>query len=109
MKEASAAFDHNTALFASIALKALQKKDTKESPLSPVQTKEKGVQISQVVPVIVAGASSRLLRGLLIPICSLVCLAHFLLVTFGFTGNRGYEKLLALEQWLTTFWQSADV
>lgn len=30
-----------------------------------------------------------------------VCLAHFLLVVGGFTGNRGYEKVLAVEKWLS--------
>ena len=37
-----------------------------------------------------------------------VCLGHFLLVVGGFTGNRGYEKLLAVEQWLSEQWLKAS-
>ncbi|KAF6755793.1 heme oxygenase 1 [Ephemerocybe angulata] len=33
------------------------------------------------------------------------CLAHFIIVVGGFTGNRGYEKLLAIDEWVREAFQ----
>lgn len=30
-----------------------------------------------------------------------ICIAHFLLTVGGFTGERGYDKLVAVEEWLS--------
>jgi heme oxygenase len=30
-----------------------------------------------------------------------VCAAHFLLTVGGFTGEKGYEKLIAVEEWFS--------
>ncbi|KDR82583.1 hypothetical protein GALMADRAFT_220567 [Galerina marginata CBS 339.88] len=35
-----------------------------------------------------------------------VCLSHFVLVVGGFTGDKGYQKLLVFEQWLANQWQT---
>jgi len=36
-----------------------------------------------------------------------ICLAHFLLVVGGFTGTQGYSKLLGVEEWFYTLWDSS--
>jgi heme oxygenase len=33
-----------------------------------------------------------------------VCIAHFALVVGGFTGSRGYDKLLFAENWFASLW-----
>jgi len=35
----------------------------------------------------------------------LACLAHFIIVVGGFTGEKGYAKLLAIELWARNLWQ----
>ncbi|KAF7314595.1 hypothetical protein MKEN_00933000 [Mycena kentingensis (nom. inval.)] len=36
----------------------------------------------------------------IIAVLMAVCIAHFALTVFGFTGERGYEKLVMVEEWL---------
>ncbi|TFK70923.1 heme oxygenase-like protein [Pluteus cervinus] len=40
-----------------------------------------------------------------IAVVAAACLAHFLLVTCGFTGTLGYQKLIAFEEWFDQFWK----
>jgi len=95
--EANTAFDLNAALFSTIRTGSSDGADASEESkageipdiierTSPLQ---KTYPISQVVAVIAA-----------------VCLAHFILVTGGLLGDKGYQKLLAVENWFERFWQS---
>ncbi|KAF8895607.1 hypothetical protein BD779DRAFT_1500478 [Infundibulicybe gibba] len=68
-----------------------EKETVLDEPSSPSSILEKTYPISTVAAVIAA-----------------VCLGHFILVVGGFTGDRGYQKLLALEQWLRTAWQATS-
>jgi heme oxygenase len=38
----------------------------------------------------------------------LVCLAHFIVVVGGLTGDKGYAKLLAIELWARNLWQQVS-
>jgi len=95
LDEANKAFDLNTALFTTIKTDALENSEAamEKSKELPIVTEhgpqEKTYPISQVIAVVAA-----------------VCLAHFILVIGGFTGDRGYQKLLALEYWFSTLWES---
>jgi len=96
LDEANKAFDLNTALFTTIKTGAASQhsevlEKSKEIPIviEHAPQEEKSYPISQVIAVVAA-----------------VCLAHFILVTGGFTGDKGYQKLLAVEQWFSTFWGS---
>ncbi|KAG6855754.1 hypothetical protein H0H87_011270 [Tephrocybe sp. NHM501043] len=91
VNEANTAFELNTGLFTAINADVVKDSQSKEIPViveQPLQGKT--YPISQVVAIIVA-----------------VCLAHFVLVTGGFTGDRGYQKLLALQQWFSPIAESA--
>ncbi|KAG6836700.1 hypothetical protein H0H93_004676 [Arthromyces matolae] len=82
ISEANNAFDLNSGLFSAINTEL----EPKEVPVEVKQpSSEKTYPLSQVISVVVA-----------------VCLAHFILVTGGFTGDRGYQKLLAIQQWFST-------
>jgi len=91
--EANTAFDLNTNLFTTIKTSTELDDDSKEIPVIIEQTPphDKTYPISQVMAVIAA-----------------VCLAHFIIVTGGLTGDKGYQKLRTLEYWLTTYWQSSE-
>jgi heme oxygenase (biliverdin-producing, ferredoxin) len=43
--------------------------------------------------------------GSFVAVLGAVCIAHFALVVGGFTGSRGYEKLLLTEDWFASVWQ----
>ncbi|KAF9013319.1 hypothetical protein BDQ17DRAFT_1343204 [Cyathus striatus] len=97
VREANTAFDLNTGLFSSIHLKEIERKKDETSTIgddttleAQVAPKEKTYTFAQVIAVIAA-----------------VCLAHFLLVIGGFTGERGYQKLLAVDQWMRNMTQPA--
>ncbi|TFK40749.1 hypothetical protein BDQ12DRAFT_679958 [Crucibulum laeve] len=91
--EANMAFNLNAGLFSTIKLKDKGSKDLLSKEIAVqvehAQPEEKTYPIGQVIAVIAA-----------------VCLAHFLIVVGGFTGNKGYQKLLAIEAWLRNFFQS---
>lgn len=78
IEEAKTAFDLNANLLTSI---------TRVAAIPETNDVNKGYTLFQIVPVILA-----------------VCLAHFLLVVGGFTGSRGYQKLIELEYWFSTLW-----
>ncbi|KAF9483494.1 heme oxygenase-like protein [Pholiota conissans] len=77
VEEAKTAFNLNAGLFSVLDLE--EHFPEHELDAAPA---EKTFPISQVLSVVTA-----------------ICLAHFALVLTGFTGNNGYEKLLAAEQW----------
>jgi len=88
INEASQVFDLNSALFNLLGLE-----DTKEHNSTQVQVPlvDQSFPFSSVIAVITA-----------------VCLGHFLLVIGGFTGASGYQKLVAVEDWLRSIWQSIN-
>ncbi|KAG6915626.1 hypothetical protein DXG01_010665 [Tephrocybe rancida] len=89
VNEANIAFELNTAVFTAINTDV---EESKEIPIIVEQpSQEKTYPISQVIAVVAA-----------------VCLAHFVLVTGGFTGDRGFEKLVAVQQWFSTHTGSAS-
>lgn len=81
IEEANTAFALNANLFTSIT------GNSRVAVTHDATDVNKGYTLSQVVSVILA-----------------VCIAHFLLVVGGFTGSRGYQKLIELEHWFTTLW-----
>lgn len=95
-KEAQDAFIMNAGIFSAIYPTDEEKQKRKELEqenvlILPLETKkaEKGYPIASVAALIVA-----------------VSLGHFALTVGGFTGNSGYGKLLALEEWIATTWKS---
>ena len=38
----------------------------------------------------------------------LVCLAHFIIVVGGLTGDKGHAKLLSVELWARNMWQQVS-
>ncbi|KAG5638674.1 hypothetical protein H0H81_011054 [Sphagnurus paluster] len=91
VSEANNAFDLNTDLFNSINVDSIDTEIVeKPKPSEPVviefpPPEEKTYSTTQVISVIAA-----------------VCLAHFILVVGGFTGDKGYQKWLQIEQWFAT-------
>ncbi|KAF8158195.1 hypothetical protein B0H34DRAFT_707805 [Crassisporium funariophilum] len=89
--EANKAFIYNSDLFKVLDLEHHEDNQKELSEIQPqVTLPEATYPLSQIAAVIAA-----------------VCLAHFLLVVGGFTGNPGYQKFLALEQWLRNLWQQS--
>ncbi|KAJ7673552.1 hypothetical protein B0H17DRAFT_1208371 [Mycena rosella] len=81
MHEASRVFEYTGAIFKAVNLE----KDPEESKVVFDSTPEvKTYSIASVTAVIIA-----------------VCVAHFLLTIGGFTGEKGYDKLIAAEEWLS--------
>ncbi|KAJ3509156.1 hypothetical protein NLJ89_g5369 [Agrocybe chaxingu] len=87
VEEASRAFVLNTGLFSLVGDEAAE--DKEEAKAEASKPSETAYPVSQVVAIIAA-----------------VCVAHFALVVGGFTGNAGYQKLLAVEGWLKNLWSS---
>jgi len=94
VREANIAFELNSGLFSDIRAPTEQlvlEAESKEIPIMIEHSAppEKTYPLASVMSVVAA-----------------VCLAHLLLVVGGFTGDRGYQKLLAFEQWFTSTWQA---
>ncbi|KAF9496595.1 heme oxygenase-like protein [Pleurotus eryngii] len=82
LREANIAFELNAGLLHDLSINEKQKPVV--PILQPIPT-EKTYSVTTVFSVITA-----------------ICLAHFLLVIGGFTGPKGYSKLLAAEQWVAS-------
>ncbi|KAF5382466.1 hypothetical protein D9615_002733 [Tricholomella constricta] len=94
LNEANTAFDLNTALFTTISVDT-PSQDTEvveqskeipilvERPSRPIQ--ERSFPVSQVAAVVAA-----------------VCLAHFILIVTGFSGEKGLQSLLDVGRWFAT-------
>lgn len=83
--EAKVAFDLNSDLLSILELEPEEPKDDVRT-LYPIA--ERTFPVSQIAAIIAAA-----------------CLAHFIIVVGGFTGEKGYAKLLAIELWARNLWQ----
>ncbi|KAJ7022702.1 hypothetical protein C8F04DRAFT_1137084 [Mycena alexandri] len=81
MEEASRVFEYTGAIFKEINL---EKDESKVVFDADSGTGSRTYSVASVVAVVLA-----------------VCLGHFLLTVGGFTGERGYEKLIAAEEWFS--------
>jgi len=96
MEEANLAFALNTELFSVLIhlIPAAEELANGQDNVTDSEYKPFGSEttypLSQVIAVIAA-----------------ICMAHFVLVTGGFTGERGYQKLLSIEHWFDSFWESS--
>ncbi|KAF8798903.1 heme oxygenase-like protein [Phlegmacium glaucopus] len=90
LRESSRAFLLNCNLLTMVGLE--KQEDNKEADKSEKETLSANASypLSQILAVV--GAA---------------CLAHFILVVGGFTGDGGYQKLLAIQQWLANTWQQS--
>jgi len=79
MEEASRVFEYTGEIFKAVNLEKPASKIVYEDPQAP-----RTYSIASVSAVVIA-----------------VCVAHFLLTVGGFTGEKGYEKLVAVEAWLS--------
>lgn len=96
VSEASTAFRLNAGLFEELAIISIDEAEStppKEAPTVVFESteKESGYAISSVVSVLAA-----------------VCIAHFVLVVGGFTGNSGYQKLVGVEEWFSNLWSQTS-
>ncbi|KAJ7145256.1 hypothetical protein C8R46DRAFT_1131126 [Mycena filopes] len=80
MEEASRVFEFTGAIFKEINLEKEESKVVFDAEEPAPRT----YSLASVAAVVIA-----------------VCLAHFLLTVGGFTGERGYEKLVAAEEWFS--------
>ncbi|KAJ6585310.1 hypothetical protein B0H19DRAFT_927679 [Mycena capillaripes] len=80
MEEASRVFEYTGTIFQAINLEKQESKVVYEDTQAP-----RTYSLASVSAVVIA-----------------VCLAHFLLTVGGFTGEKGYEKLIAAEEWLSS-------
>ncbi|KAK7468977.1 hypothetical protein VKT23_003475 [Stygiomarasmius scandens] len=93
--EASLSFKLNAGLFAAIAQSEPEPseegltKDQLAALVKPLAPEQSGYSVQSVVVLIVA-----------------VSIGHFLLTVGGFTGQRGWVKLIAVEEWLDSTWKS---
>jgi len=89
--EASTSFRLNAGLFETLQLISVQEESARKGKsVAAVQggpTQGSGYPLSSVFAVFAA-----------------VCIAHFVLVVGGFTGNPGYLKFLAVEEWFANIW-----
>ncbi|KAF7422723.1 hypothetical protein PC9H_010879 [Pleurotus ostreatus] len=83
LREANTAFELNAGLLNDLSID--EKLQQPVVPILQPVPAEKTYSIATVFSVITA-----------------ICLAHFLLVIGGFTGAKGYSKLLAAEQWVAS-------
>ncbi|KAH9480600.1 Heme oxygenase 1 [Psilocybe cubensis] len=94
VEEANTAFKLNAGLFELLdrdwKVESIEKAKT-HVVFDATQPTEKAYPLSTVVAVIAA-----------------VCLSHFVLTVGGFTGDKGYEKLLSIEQWFASIWQQTS-
>jgi len=79
MEEASRVFEYTGEIFKAVNLEKPPSKVVYEDSQAP-----KTYSLASVSAVVIA-----------------VCLAHFLLTVGGFTGEKGYDKLVAVEEWLS--------
>ena len=114
INEACAAFELNTGLFE--VIETLVAEHTRPSP-EPESSRGEGLVLE--VPFEIEGPQSRreysvasvaafIAAGTLLQVQSVyqlklvsACLAHFIIIVGGFTGARGYQKLLNLEHWIS--------
>lgn len=105
LREANTAFNLNTDLFTTI--RSTSEEATKEIPVVIEHgPPEKTYPMAQVIAVVGAGGYNIIQSTVVLNHIRAVCLAHLILVVGGFTGNSGYQKLLALEAWFTRVWES---
>lgn len=88
--ETRTAFELNSDLLSILDLEPEESKDDVQVQ-AKYPTTERTFPISQVVAVIAAA-----------------CLAHFIIVVGGLTGDKGHAKLLAIELWAKNLWQQAS-
>jgi hypothetical protein len=105
------AFEFNIVLFASLrAPKSKEASDEPAPPLlgNPMSNEEPGNGPEYLPEVIDSVGSGERMVSLssVITVVAAVCLAHFLIVVGGFTGERGYSKLQLVEQWLDSLWRT---
>ncbi|KAJ4482351.1 hypothetical protein J3R30DRAFT_3656418 [Lentinula aciculospora] len=89
VQEARDVFRYNGDLFGAILEHPELERAQKDLPVVPKAQYGSGFAVSSVLTVITA-----------------VSVAHFLLVVGGYSGPRGFAKLVAAEQWFTSFWSS---
>jgi len=94
VREANIAFELNSGLFSDIRAPT-------EQPVLEAESKEIPIVIEHSAP-----PDKTYPLASVMSVVAAVCLAHLLLVVGGFTGDRGYQKLLAFEQWFTSTWQA---
>jgi heme oxygenase len=100
MNEASRVFEFTSAIFGALNL---EKEESKVVYDEDASTGSKTYSLASVLAVITAGAWLVLIPSAhSISRYYLVCAAHFLLTLGGFTGERGWEKLVAVEDWIST-------
>ncbi|KAF8906137.1 hypothetical protein CPB85DRAFT_1224246 [Mucidula mucida] len=85
--EAKKVFLLNSGIFSAIRTAAPKRSILMDKTSTPLT--EKAYPLSSVLSVIAA-----------------VCIAHFLLVVGGFTGEKGYSKLLTAEEWVASLFTS---
>ncbi|THV03008.1 hypothetical protein K435DRAFT_836069 [Dendrothele bispora CBS 962.96] len=93
--EASLSFRLNARLFAAIS-------QSEPEPSEEVMTKE---QLAALVNPLAPEQSGYSVQSVVVLIVA-VSIGHFLLTVGGFTGQRGWIKLMALEEWLHSTWRS---
>ncbi|KAF8644658.1 hypothetical protein AX16_008318 [Volvariella volvacea WC 439] len=94
LAETTRAFELNTELFKCIRIPEEQDKKVEDA--------EKPIVIDLEQPSTESTYSIASFAALI----TAVCLAHFILVVGGFTGQSGYQKLLAFEEWFDRLWGS---
>lgn len=98
INEACAAFELNTGLFE--VIETLVAEHTRPSP-EPESSRGEGLVLE--VPFEIEGPQSRREYSVasVAAFIAAACLAHFIIIVGGFTGARGYQKLLNLEHWIS--------
>jgi heme oxygenase len=93
VKEASLAFDLSSEIFGELK--------PSSTPRPPI-VEQLQTQSGKVIYEYVAPPQKSYPLSTFVGIIAAACLAHFILVLGGFTGQRGYAKLLQFEEWLAS-------
>jgi hypothetical protein len=101
--EAKFAFELNSDL---LTILELEPEEAKDDVQIPDHKAERTFPISQVAAVIAAGKFFKTpLDQIIMTLKFLACLAHFIIVVGGLTGDKGYTKFLAVQLCARNLWQ----
>ncbi|OBZ71509.1 Heme oxygenase 2 [Grifola frondosa] len=110
VREANLAFELSTAIFASLKApsstppfyESTSPIDSESEPTTPIEEDTKSEAVSKVVYEAAEPKEWLYRLSSIISVVAALSLAHFILVVGGFTGERGYAKLEAFQQWFTS-------
>ncbi|MCQ6264002.1 biliverdin-producing heme oxygenase [Alcanivorax sp. MM125-6] len=96
VNEALLAYDLNIGLFDTMEARTAAENE------NPASEKSEGYTSEQPLKTLDSGLEKTYPVASVVAFIAAACLAHFILVVGGFTGDKGYQKLVAITGWLSS-------